>query len=67
MIVKYSTEPKLWRIRGKAPDGLIVTLGRYDTEAQAEADLQRFVTEQVYRDVAVEAISPRPPGPESPK
>ncbi len=57
-MAKYTTEPKLWRIRGKASDGLVVTLGRYDTETQARTDLQRFAAEAVYRDLSVEPISP---------
>ncbi len=55
--------PKLWRIRGKARDGLVVTLGKYETEAEAQLDLQRLSDAGGYRDLAVEALPPPPPPP----
>jgi hypothetical protein len=50
--------PKLWRIRGKAPDGLVVTLGRYATEPEAQIDLQRLTQEGHYRNIKLEALAP---------
>ncbi len=54
---------RLWRLRGRAADGLIVTLGRYVTEAEAQTDCGRFTAEGNYRDLAVEAIKPPTPAP----
>lgn len=53
--------PKLWRIRGKARDGLVVTLGKYETEPEAEVDLERLTKSGGYRNLAVEALPPPPP------
>ena len=53
--------PKLWRIRGKARDGLVVTLGKYETEPEAQLDLQRLTDAGDYRNLAVEALPPPPP------
>ena len=61
-----STAPKLWRIRGKARDGLVVTLGRYETEPEAQTDLLRLTNYGGYRNLALEAITPRPAAPAAP-
>jgi hypothetical protein len=53
--------PKLWRIRGQARDGLVVTLGRYETEPEAQLDLQRLTAAGDYRDLALEALDPPAP------
>ncbi|MFO0839705.1 MAG: hypothetical protein U1D55_14415 [Phycisphaerae bacterium] len=53
--------PILWRIRGRAPDGLVVTLGRYETEPEAQADLSRFKREGRYRELDLQALPPPPP------
>ncbi len=58
MPVKYPPEPKRWRVRGKAADGLVVTLGRYDTEEDAQADCRKFTEQAVYRNLEVQAIPP---------
>jgi len=55
--------PKLWRIRGKARDGLVVTLGRYETEAEAQIDLQRLTEAGGYRNLEIQALAPPPPPP----
>ena len=57
--------PKLWRIRGKARDGLVVTLGRYETEPEAQIHLQRLTREGGYRNLELQAIAPPPPPPTS--
>ena len=57
------TAPKLWRIRGKAGDGMVVTLGRYETEPEAQIDLQRLTESGGYRNLELEAIAPPPPPP----
>ncbi len=57
---KWQSAPKRWRVRGTATDGLVVTLGRYETEEQANADRDRLVREGVYRDVHVDPIPPAP-------
>lgn len=56
MATKWQGEPKLWRVRGKSTDGLMVTLGRHDAEKAAEADAEKFVKQGLYRDVAIERI-----------
>ncbi|MBI5865990.1 MAG: hypothetical protein HZB38_16095 [Planctomycetes bacterium] len=53
--------PKLWRIRGKARDGLVVTLGKYETEPDAQLDLERLTKSGEYHNLAVEALPPPPP------
>ncbi|MEW6253252.1 MAG: hypothetical protein AB1716_21645 [Planctomycetota bacterium] len=52
--------PKYWRLRATATDGLVVTLGRYATEAEAHLDLGRFTHEGGYRDLSIQPITPRP-------
>ena len=58
-------DPLTWRIRGKASDGMIVTLGKYDSKNKAEADSERFIREG-YGDVQIDPIEqPKPPEDES--
>ena len=52
--------PKYWRLRGTAIDGLIVTLGRYETAEQAHADCGKFTEQGGYRGLTVEPIELRP-------
>ena len=59
MPAQWQAEPKRWRVRATASDGLAVTLGRYDTEEEAQADLARLSAEGNYRDLRVEPIAPR--------
>ncbi len=49
-----------WRLRGKAVDGLVVTLGRYETEKEAQADLERLTQDGTYRDLVLQPIEPTP-------
>lgn len=57
-----------WRVRGKASDGLLVTLGRYLTEEEARTDCEKFVKEGTYRDVRVDPITPvSPPAQPAPE
>jgi hypothetical protein len=60
MINRQKSEPKVWhwRIRAKASDNQIVTLGKYDTEDQARADHEKIVREGLYRNVTIEEIKP---------
>ena len=58
MTTKWQGEPKRWRVRGKSTDGLIVTLGRHDTEKAAEAEAEKLRKAGFYRDVTVERIKP---------
>ncbi len=60
-----TSAPKLWRIRGKAGDGLVVTLGRYETEPEAQIDLQRLTGDGGYRNLELQAITPVAPPPTS--
>ncbi len=55
----------IWRLRGKARDGLIVTLGRYETTPEAEADLARVTAGGGYRNLVLEALEVAPqPAPD---
>ena len=56
---KWNT-PKLWRLRATATDGLVVTLGRYETAEQANADCAKMTEQGGYRNLAVQPIVPRP-------
>ena len=58
MASKWQGEPKQWCVRGKSTDGLVVTLGCHDTKEAAEADAEKFVKGNFYRDVTVERIKP---------
>lgn len=53
-------QPKSWRLRAVAADGLAVTLGRYDTAEEAGAERNKFAAEGRYRNLTVERIEPRP-------
>jgi len=57
---KWQSAPKRWRVRGTAADGLVVTLGRYETEEQAITDRDRLVREGVHRNVHIDPIPPAP-------
>ena len=50
----------IWRLRGKARDGLVVTLGRYESTDAAQADLARMTADGGYRDLALQALEPAP-------
>lgn len=60
-----ASTPKIWRwrVRGRSSDSRLVTLGKYDTEADAKADHRRIVSEGFYRDVSIEEIKPLPERP----
>lgn len=52
------SEPKIWRwrVRGKSSDSRVVTLGKYDTEAEAKVDRARIIDEGFYRNVRIEQV-----------
>jgi hypothetical protein len=52
--------PKRWRLRGTASDGLTVTLGRYETSEEAQADAGRLAAGGSYRDLEVQALEVPP-------
>jgi|GEM_PF-1322534 len=56
-------EPKHWRIRAKSSDGVVVTLGRYETETKARADCDAYIKDGFYRDVVVDHIKPAETAP----
>ncbi len=56
-------QPKYWRVRARAADGLIVTLGRYETQEEAHADCGKLAEQGIYRDLTVQAIEPKPEPP----
>ncbi len=47
---KDKDEPpgKQWSIQAQSPDGVTVTLGKYDTKTSAESDFHRIVDEGFY-------------------
>jgi hypothetical protein len=56
MATKWSAkwnQPKLWRLRGKAVDGMMVTLGRYETQEEAQTDCSKFAATGGYRELAI--------------
>lgn len=53
-------QPKHWRLQATAPDGMIVTLGRYETAEQAHADCGHFTEQGGYHNLSVQRIEPRP-------
>lgn len=54
---------KAWRVEALAPDGTLVTLGRYETVEAAELDCQAIAAAGGYSNVVTRAIE-RPAGPE---
>lgn len=52
--------PKFWRLCGRAADGQIVTLGRYETLEEANADRARFAADSGYRELEVKALETKP-------
>jgi hypothetical protein len=58
--------PKLWRIRGTARDGLVVTLGKYETEPEAQFDLEKLTKSGDYRNLTLEQLAPPPPPQQPP-
>ncbi len=54
---KDKDEPpgKQWSIQAQSPDGVTVTLGKYDTKVGAEADFNRIVEEGIYRKTLIVA------------
>jgi len=60
MIKLRNGEPKVWRwrIRGRSSDSQIVTLGKYDTQAEVKVDYDKIVKEGSYRNVKIEQIIP---------
>ena len=58
MAAKWQGTPKLWRVRGESSDGLVVTIGKYDTETAARADAEKAATVEFYRNIKVEPIEP---------
>jgi hypothetical protein len=53
-------QPKFFRLRGTAADGVTITLGRYETAEQANADRESFAAQGGYRNLAVEPIEQKP-------
>ncbi|MCG8406123.1 MAG: hypothetical protein MI923_13080 [Phycisphaerales bacterium] len=45
---KEPPPPKLWRIEGRSPEGLKVTLGRFITKEEAEVELHRLRDDGFY-------------------
>lgn len=66
MAMKPPPPPFILRITGKSRDGMIVTLGRYRTQAEADADHAQFKREGFYKDLQVHEIPPAPPAAPGP-
>jgi len=61
-MAKKKVEPKRWAIRGQSTDGMMVTLGRYETEEEAKDDLVALTKEGRYRDMEILKLDvPDPP------
>ena len=60
MIKLRNSEPKVWRwrIRGQSSDSQIVTLGKYEDEAEVKVDYNKIIKEGAYRNVEIEQITP---------
>jgi len=53
---------KEWRILAESADGVVVTLGKYDTKESAESDRARIAEEGFYRNLKI-TYSPPPAKP----
>jgi len=53
---------KEWRILAESSDGVVVTLGKYDTKESAELDRARIAEEGFYRELKI-TYSPPPVKP----
>ena len=52
---KVPPPPKDWRIQGNSPEGLTVTLGRYNSKAEADPDLSRLTADGFYTNLRIVA------------
>ena len=50
---KEPPPPKLWRLEGRSPEGMCVTLGRYVTKEEAEPDLERLADDGFYEKLKI--------------
>lgn len=50
---KEPPPPKLWRIEGRSPEGLKVTLGRYVSKEEAEVEMNRLADDGFYEKLRV--------------
>ena len=65
--MKPPPPPILFRIIGKAGDGMTVTLGKYHSLAEAEQDHARLTSQAYYREIAIhEVVPPAPPATAQP-
>lgn len=55
---------KAWRVEALAPDGTLVTLGRYETMEDADLDCEAIAAAGGYRNVVTRAIE-QPVEPEA--
>lgn len=56
--MKPPPPPHGWRLVGKSGDGLLVTLGKYQTREEAEKEMGDHIRKGYYRDIAVRSIDP---------
>ena len=56
------SEPVNWRfrVRGKSPDGRMVTLGKFHEETLAKVRCDELVEEGAYRNLRVQRLTPKP-------
>lgn len=64
--MKAPLPPILFRIVGIAGDGQTVTLGKYRSQAEAEADHARFTKEAYYRNLSIQKVPPPKPPDDKP-
>lgn len=58
--MKAPPPPFTLKITGKSRDGMVVTLGKYRTQAEADADHARLVKEGYYSNVQITELPPPP-------
>lgn len=56
-------EPIAWkfRVRGKNPQGQMVTLGNHESEAEAKARFKDLTNEGYYSNLKILPVKPKPP------
>ncbi len=55
---------KVYRVEAESSDGVVVTLGRYETKESAESDSRRIVEDAYYTNVNIIHTPPPEPEPE---
>ncbi len=64
---KAPPPPKDWRIQGTSPEGLTVTLGRYNSKAEADPDFSRLSADGFYTQIRIVTPNGKVEAGEAPK